>query len=155
MTSRTEYSTQTPKKSTLFWGQYLRKHWTLYIGVLGYSGVVWPKEHSSEVRSFHPGTLCIKSVLWRVAKCLSYIEDARCLKVKHVRRPTIAGLVSWQWILSTLHENLRCITQLIQGFLLTLDRAVSGSRPRPPEFIWRDRRQRCCLISLHTVVFNC
>jgi len=26
----------------------------------------------------------IKSVLWRVAKCLSYIEDARCLKVKKV-----------------------------------------------------------------------
>jgi len=26
----------------------------------------------------------IKSVLWRVAKRLSYIEDARCLKVKHV-----------------------------------------------------------------------
>jgi len=25
----------------------------------------------------------IKSVLWRVAKCLSYIEEARCLKVKH------------------------------------------------------------------------
>ena len=24
----------------------------------------------------------VKSVLWRVAKCLSYIEDARCLKVK-------------------------------------------------------------------------
>jgi len=24
----------------------------------------------------------IKSVLWRVAKRLSYIEDARCLKVK-------------------------------------------------------------------------
>ena len=24
---------------------------------------------------------CIKSVLWRVAKCLSYIEEARCLKV--------------------------------------------------------------------------
>jgi len=26
----------------------------------------------------------IKSVLWRVAKRLSYIEDARCLKVKLV-----------------------------------------------------------------------
>jgi len=26
----------------------------------------------------------IKSVLWRVAKCLSYIEEARCLKVKSV-----------------------------------------------------------------------
>jgi len=24
----------------------------------------------------------IKSVLWRLAKCLSYIEEARCLKVK-------------------------------------------------------------------------
>ena len=26
----------------------------------------------------------IKSVLWRVAKCLSYIEEARCVKVKMV-----------------------------------------------------------------------
>jgi len=25
----------------------------------------------------------MKSVLWRLAKRLSYIEDARCLKVKH------------------------------------------------------------------------
>jgi len=25
----------------------------------------------------------IKSVLWRLAKLLSYIEDARCLKVNH------------------------------------------------------------------------
>jgi hypothetical protein len=28
----------------------------------------------------------IKSVLWRVAKRLSYIEDARCLKVKRSSR---------------------------------------------------------------------
>jgi len=27
----------------------------------------------------------IKSVLWRVAKCLSYIEEARCLKVNPIR----------------------------------------------------------------------
>jgi len=26
----------------------------------------------------------IKSVLWRVAKCLSYIEEARCLKVNRI-----------------------------------------------------------------------
>jgi len=26
----------------------------------------------------------IKSFLWRVAKCLSYIEDARCLKVNPI-----------------------------------------------------------------------
>ena len=30
----------------------------------------------------------IKSILWRVAKCLSYIDDARCLKVKQ-----------WVWLL--------------------------------------------------------
>ena len=24
----------------------------------------------------------VKSILWRVAKCLSYIEDVQCLKVK-------------------------------------------------------------------------
>ena len=52
MTSRTEYSTQTPKKSTIFSGQYLRNHWTLDIGVLGYIGIVWPKEHSPESGPF-------------------------------------------------------------------------------------------------------
>jgi hypothetical protein len=31
----------------------------LDIGVLGYIGIVWPKEHSPEVRSFLPGTPCI------------------------------------------------------------------------------------------------
>jgi len=56
MTSRTEYSMQTQKTSTLFSGQYLRNDWTLDIGVLGYIGIVWPKEHSPEVRSFYPGT---------------------------------------------------------------------------------------------------
>jgi hypothetical protein len=27
----------------------------------------------------------IKSVLWRVVKCLSYIEEARCLKVNELK----------------------------------------------------------------------
>ena len=35
-----KYSTQTPKKSTLFSGQYLRNRSTLDIGVLGYIGIV-------------------------------------------------------------------------------------------------------------------
>ena len=59
MTSRTEYSTQTPNKPSLFDVQYLRNHRTLDIGVLGYIGIVWPKVHSPEVRSFPPGTPCI------------------------------------------------------------------------------------------------
>jgi len=31
----------------------------LDIGVLGYIGIVWPKEHSPEVWHIPPGTLCI------------------------------------------------------------------------------------------------
>ena len=38
---------------------YLRNRSTLDIGVLGYIGIAWPKEHSPEVRSFPPGTSCI------------------------------------------------------------------------------------------------
>jgi len=37
----------------------------------------------------------IKSVLWRVAKRLSYIEDARCLKVKQPKNQSV------------LHEGFR------------------------------------------------
>ena len=48
-------------KVSNFSGQYLRNHRTLDIGVLGYIGIVWPKEHSPEVRSFPPGTPCIYS----------------------------------------------------------------------------------------------
>jgi len=66
MTSRTEYSTQTQKTSTLFSCQYLRNHWTLDIGFWGYIGIVWPKEHSPEVRSFPPGTPCI----WCLCVCM-------------------------------------------------------------------------------------
>jgi hypothetical protein len=43
-------------KVSNFSGQYLRNHSTLDIGVFGYIVIVWPKEHSPEVRSFPPGT---------------------------------------------------------------------------------------------------
>ena len=45
--------------STLFSGHYLRNRSTLDIGVLGYIGIVQYKEHSPEVLSIPPGTLCI------------------------------------------------------------------------------------------------
>ena len=35
----------------------------------------------------------IKSVLWRVAKCLSYIEEARCLKVKGEMRERLCMML--------------------------------------------------------------
>ena len=59
MASRTAYSTWTPQKPTLFDGHYLRNRSTLDIGVLGYIGIVQHKEHSPEVLSIPPGTLCI------------------------------------------------------------------------------------------------
>ena len=59
MASRTAYSAWTPQKPTLFDGQYLRNRSTLDIGVLGYIGIVQHKEHSPEVLSIPPGTLCI------------------------------------------------------------------------------------------------
>ena len=35
----------------------------------------------------------IKGVLWRASKCLSYIEEARCLKVNY-KRPVCVILLS-------------------------------------------------------------
>ena len=49
----------TRKKTTLFSGHYLRNRSTLDIGVLGYIGIVWPKEHPPEVWHIPPGTPCI------------------------------------------------------------------------------------------------
>ena len=72
--------------STLFSGQYLRNHWTLDIGVLGYIGIVWPKEHTPEVRSFPPGTPCIYiflllllwSILWQNSINPACMGPTRC-----------------------------------------------------------------------------
>ena len=49
----------TAVKVSNFSGNYLRKRSTLDIGVLGYIGIVWPKEHSPEVLSLPPVTPCI------------------------------------------------------------------------------------------------
>ena len=87
MTSRTEYCMQTPNKPSLFDVQYLRNHWTLDIGVLGYIGIVWPKEHSPKVRSFPPGTPCIYIYIYilYINVCILYIQYIHTL---HVRMPT-------------------------------------------------------------------
>ena len=46
-------------KVSNFSGHYLRSRSTLDIGVLGYIGIVQHTEHSPEVLSISPGTLCI------------------------------------------------------------------------------------------------
>ena len=52
----------TAVKVSNFSGHYLRTRSTLDIGVLDYNGIVQHKEHSPEVLSVPPGTLCIKDV---------------------------------------------------------------------------------------------
>ena len=59
MTSRKRVQYADTKESTLFSGQYLCNRSTLDMGVLGYIGIVWPKEHSPEVWSVPPFTPCI------------------------------------------------------------------------------------------------
>ena len=49
----------TAVKVSKFSGHYLRNRSTLDIGVLGYIGIVWPKEHSPEVSHIPPVTPCI------------------------------------------------------------------------------------------------
>ena len=49
----------TAVKVSNFSCHYLRNRSTLDIGVLGYIGIVQHKEHSPEVLSIPPGTLCI------------------------------------------------------------------------------------------------
>jgi len=70
----------TAVKFSNFSGHYLRNRSTLDIGVLGYIGIVQHKEHSPEVLSIPPGTLCIAPSMVRLmyrfqaATCSSMLE---------------------------------------------------------------------------------
>ena len=67
----------------------------------------------------------IKSVLWRVGKRLSYIEEARCLKVKRVR------------VLSCLHENLgRCCCCFLHSNVTQAE--VAKRSDSHPDLSWTD-----------------
>ena len=53
------YSAWTHQRTILFSGHYLRNRSTLYIGVLGYIGILQHKEHTPEVWHILPGTFCV------------------------------------------------------------------------------------------------
>jgi len=55
-----------PRSPHFFDGHYLRNRSTLDIGILGYIGIVQHKEHSPEVLSIPPGTLCILLKIKRI-----------------------------------------------------------------------------------------
>ena len=46
----------------------------------------------------------IKSVVWRGAKCLSYIEEARCLKVNIVQFMVVCMCCVGMWIDDTINN---------------------------------------------------
>ena len=58
----------------------------------------------------------IKGVLWRVAKRLSYIEDARCLKVKPIFSSTMSNYVSGVVRSFTFGSHISLCTQLCLWF---------------------------------------
>ena len=57
-------------KASNFSGHYLSNRSTLYIGVLGYIGIVQHKEHSPEVLSIPPGTPCIETYQYIFVKIM-------------------------------------------------------------------------------------
>ena len=63
----------TAVKVSNFSGHYLRNHSTLDIGVLGYIGIVQPKEHPPEVLSIPPGTPYIISRILIILLLLLYV----------------------------------------------------------------------------------
>jgi len=60
----------TDVKVSNFSGHYFRNRSTLDIGILGYIGIVWLKEHSPEVFHIPPGTLCI---LLKIKRIVHYV----------------------------------------------------------------------------------
>ena len=71
----------TAVKVSNFSGHYLRNRWTLDIGVLGYIGIVWPKEHSPEVSHIPPVTPCIielaaRSKAWVCGRSLAKVAGS-------------------------------------------------------------------------------
>jgi len=71
-------------KVSKFSGQYLHKHRTLDIGVLVYIVIVWPKEHSPEVRSFPPGTSCILLRIKEQRNILHEISKRKANWIGHI-----------------------------------------------------------------------
>ena len=63
---------------------YLRNRSTSDIGVLGYMGVLYRKEHSLEVWHIPPGTLCI-AYIDRLIRHKMFAKDANEAAVAHFR----------------------------------------------------------------------
>ena len=94
----------TAVKVSNFSGHYLCNRSTLDIGVLGYIGIVWPKEHSPEVSHIPPVTLCIWHEMHQF-----YVQSEQfstCLLVladKHLH----GGLHLQHFVFQTIHKIVK------------------------------------------------
>ena len=58
----------------------------------------------------------VKSFFWRVAKCLSYIEDARCLKVQYkILHFVYKELI---WVITDFSVVVECDYEMDPAFLV-------------------------------------
>ena len=107
-------------KVSNFSGQYLRNHWTLAIGVLGYIVIVWPKEHSPEVWHIPPGTPCIYisyspvSYMFRQPTAI-HSQQHQCLKPDEARY--IHAVVEYVTFIIACHDikyiSFKCLISVL------------------------------------------
>ena len=95
----------TAVKVSNFSGHYLRNRSTLDIGVLGYIGIVWPKEHSPEIWHIPPVTPCIWQRQWTV-----FLEE-NCSDLKMTTSSSVVVENVWNFI-SVTHETLHQTSNL-------------------------------------------
>ena len=142
MTSRTAYSTWTPQKPTLFDGHYLRNRSTLDISVLGYIGIVQHKEHSPEVWSVPPVTLCISNVTNTYSECVMFNVSHR--NIGHVTKLQC-------YVMRTL-PFLFNFKLAIHKVTTWLDRFVFGKWGRRGGMSWHDVSTIQTSVAIHLVV---
>ena len=97
----------TAVKVSNFSGHYLRNRSSLDIGVLGYIGIVQHKEHSPEVLSIPPGSLCILSEITNFYALITLVNEVYCVsnvpfhaESKYAIKSFPSPTVFVQWLLN-------------------------------------------------------
>ena len=111
----------TDVKVSNFSGHYLRNRSTLAIGVLGYIGIVWLKEHSPEVFHIPPGTPCIYIQYVLGGNVPDFGRMFLTLRYTDITK----NIYIWSWMVTEIKAREKC------GLLAVLC-TVPGSRDVSP-----------------------
>ena len=113
----------TAVKVSNFSGHFLRNRSTLDTGVLGYIGIVWPKEHSPEVSHIPPVTPCIV----RRMRNTSWITKVTNIHTEYVTL-TVFPLQQWlhvgENIMNKIHHTI--LKFVLLGIYVFLDLINAG-----------------------------